>query len=174
MTASRRIGARVALTLLVVAGLSGCQLDRLQFRNDDRLTFETPKARHRVTVPLTVAWRMRDFTPTGLDGRGERGRGVFAVFVDKAPMPVGEDLKWLFRDDPSCRTDRRCPSTEQLAARGVYVTTRSSLTLDVLPQASDGVGDEQHYVNVVLLDGAGRRLGESAWYLPFRTRRRSS
>ena len=47
------------------------------------------------------------------------------------------------------------------------------MTLDVLPQVGDGVGDEQHWVNIVLLDGTGHRLKESAWYLPFRSKRRS-
>jgi hypothetical protein len=38
---------------------------------------------------------------------------------------------------------------------------------------ADGVGDEQHYVNIVLLDGTGHRIGESAWYRPFTSKRRS-
>jgi hypothetical protein len=56
----------------------------------------------------------------------------------------------------------------------VYVTTDLSLTLDQLPSTGEGVGDEQHYVNVVLVDGTGHRIGESAWYLPFQSKRRNA
>ena len=164
---------RAVAAALVLVAAAGCNASRLQFRNDDRLTFLAPEARHRVAAPLTVSWSMRDFTPTGLDGSTEDDRGVFAVFVDRAPMPVGKDLKWLFRNDSGCKHDARCPSIQQLADRGVLVTTETSVELDVLPQTGDGVGDEQHWVNVVLLDGTGHRIGESAWYLPFKSKRRS-
>lgn len=170
---SRLSRARAATALLVLVAASGCQLDQLQFKNDDRLSFETPEARHRVTAPVTVRWTMRDFSPTGLDGSTDHDRGVFAVFVDSAPMPVGKNLKWLFRSDNGCKHDARCPSLQQLADRGVHVTTDSSVVLDVLPQVGEGKGDEQHWVNVVLLDGTGHRIGESAWYLPFTSKRRS-
>jgi hypothetical protein len=88
-------------------------------------------------------------------------------------MPVGKDLRWLFRKDSGCKHDARCPSLQQLADRGVLVTTETSVKIDVLPQVGQGVGDEQHYVNVILLDGTGHRIGESAWYLPFKSKRRS-
>jgi len=89
-------------------------------------------------------------------------------------MPVGKNLKWLARDDAGCKRDARCPDAQYLADRGVFVTTDTSVTLQTLPQQTDGVGDEQHYVNVVLLDGTGHRIGESAWYRPFTSKRRSS
>ncbi len=164
-------GAALGVLLLAAAG---CQTEGLQFHNDHRLSFEAPHERQRVTIPVTVRWSMRDFETTGLDGSHDERRGAFAVFVDSAPMPVGKDLRWLFRDDRGCRRDSRCPDDEQLRDRGVVVTTDTSVTLDVLPRVADGVGDEQHYVNVVLLDGTGRRTRESAWYLPFTSRRRSS
>lgn len=173
---SRPTRARAASALLAVlatVALSGCQVDRLQFTNDERLSFQAPQARHRVTVPLTIEWTMRDFEAVGLDGSSDEHRGVFAVFVDRAPMPVGKDLKWLFRSDHGCKRDARCPSLQQLADRGVLITTDTSATIDVLPQVGQGRGDEQHYVNVALLDGTGHRIGESAWYLPFKSKRRS-
>ena len=89
-------------------------------------------------------------------------------------MPVGKDLKWLAKDDSGCRRDPRCPDEQFLSVRNVHLTTAPTLTLDVLPRVGAGVGDEQHYVNVVLLDGTGRRIGESAWYQPFTSSRRSS
>jgi hypothetical protein len=56
----------------------------------------------------------------------------------------------------------------------VLLTTETSVTIDVLPTVPDGRGDEQHFINVVLLDGLGVRTQESSWYLPFTTKRRSS
>ena len=170
----RQHRARAAAAVLILVATVGCQLDQLQFRSDDRLSFTAPQARHRVTAPVTVSWKMDDFTPSGLDGSQSKDSGVFAVFVDKAPMPVGKDLKWLFRKDNGCRHDARCPSAQQLADSGVLLTTDPSVTIDVLPQVGRGRGDEQHFVNVVLLDGTGHRIGESAWYLPFTSKRRTT
>jgi hypothetical protein len=170
----RPTALRVTALLLVVAGTAGCQVDRLQFKNDHRLSFQTPQARHLVTTPLTVSWSMKDFDAVGLDGSHDKHKGAFAVFVDRAPMPVGKDLKWLAKSDPGCKRDVRCPDAQYLADRGVFVTTSPTVKLETLPQQSQGVGDEQHYVNVVLLDGTGHRIGESAWYRPFTSKRRSS
>ncbi|MCW2605954.1 MAG: hypothetical protein JWO60_647 [Frankiales bacterium] len=163
--------ARVAAALSCVLALAGCGAGDLQFRNDERLTFAQPGERERVTLPLTVSWDMQDFEAVGLDGSSGRGKGVYAVFVDRAPMPVGKDVRWLARDDRSCLRDPRCPNPTYLAEQGVYLTTRPQVVVDRLPDAGDGVGDEQHYVNVVLLDGKGARIGESAWYRPFTTKR---
>jgi hypothetical protein len=159
---------------LLVCALAACEVQALQFKNDHRLEFLSPEARSRVTPPFTISWTMRDFTPDGLDGSAEPDAGVFAVFVDDAPMPVGKDLKWLFRSDAGCRRDARCPSVQKLRESGVLLTTETSVTIDVLPTVPDGRGDEQHFINVVLLDGLGVRTQESSWYLPFTTKRRSS
>jgi hypothetical protein len=160
--------------LLVLTGTAGCQVDQLQFQNDNRLSFDSPRARHRVTTPVAVRWSMKDFQPVGLDGSHDSHQGAFAVFLDRAPMPVGKDLKWLARNDTGCKRDARCPDAQYLSDRGVFVTTDSTVTIETLPQQSKGVGDEQHYVNVVLIDGTGHRIGESAWYRPFTSKRRSS
>lgn len=164
-----------AVALLAAASvLQGCGVDRLQLTQDNRLHFRAPAARHRVQVPVTVRWTMKDFRPTGLDGSHDPHQGAFAVFVDAAPLPVGKDLRWLARDDAGCKRDPRCPDKQYLTAHDVFVTTQPSLTLTTLPRLGEGVGDEQHFVNVVLLDGTGHRSRESAWYLPFRSARRSS
>ena len=154
--------------------LSACDVSRLQFKNDHRLTFETPKTRQKVTVPFTISWSMKDFDPTGLDGTSNKTSGVFAVFLDSAPMPVGKDIKWIGHSDTSCKRDPRCPNAEYLASKGVYITKDTSVSIDTLPTARAGVGDEEHYVNVVLLDGTGKRIGETGWYREFRSKRRSS
>jgi hypothetical protein len=170
----RRLPTALLLGLAAVVATTGCQLSQLQFRVDDRLHFSAPKARALVTAPVTVSWRISGFTPSGLDGSNDRSKGAFAVFVDRAPMPVGKDLRWLARKDAGCARDPRCPDASYLADRGIYVTTETSIRLETLPSAPAGVGDEQHYVNVVLLDGGGHRIGESAWYRPFKTKRRET
>ena len=165
---------RVLCLIACVLVVAGCQIDELQFKNDRRLSFTTPEARSKVDLPVEISWTMQDFEATGLDGSQHEDEGVFAVFVDQAPMPVGEDLKWLARHDPACERKPDCPDADYLAERSIYITTDPTVTLDHLPTAERGRGDEQHYANVVLLDGTGRRTKESAWYLPFRTTRRSS
>jgi hypothetical protein len=164
----------VCLVLVALTSASGCDAGRLQFKNDHRLSFQTPHARETVTAPVTVRWSMTGFDAVGLDGSRTSRRGAFGVFVDRAPMPVGKDLKSLVTDDAGCRHDARCPDAQYLSDRGVFVTTQPEVTLEVLRQQADGGTHQQHYVNVILLDGTGRRIGESAWYLPFVTKRRSA
>lgn len=170
----RKPASRVFALLVALSATSACQLNQLQFHVDNRLSFSAPHTRQQVTVPLTVSWSMKDFDPVGLDGSKDTHKGAFAVFVDAAPMPVGKDLKWIARKDSGCQRDAQCPNAQFLADRGIFVTTETSVTLETLPQASDGIGLEQHYVNVVLLDGTGHRIGESAWYRPFTSKRRST
>ncbi len=136
---------RVLCLIACVLVVAGCQIDELQFKNDRRLSFTTPEARSKVDLPVTISWTMQDFEATGLDGSQHEDEGVFAVFVDQAPMPVGKDLKWLARHDPACERKPDCPDAEYLAERSIYVTTDPTVTLDHLPTAERGRGDEQHY-----------------------------
>lgn len=162
----RALRAAGALAAAVVA-LTGCQLSQLshlQFTRDTRLTFTSPEPRSLVTMPLTISWTMRGF---------DTATGMYAVFVDLAPIGVGRTLRDVGKDDPSCRRDPACPDAAYLSGRGVYPTTLTSVTLDVLPKPPTGVGDEQHFATVILLDAAGVRRTESAWYVEFRFPRRS-
>jgi hypothetical protein len=117
---------------------------------------------------------MRGFTVTGLDGSHDRTHGQFAVFVDRAPMPVGQDVRSLVTADRTCLREPGCPDQKYLAEKGIFLTTESAVTITTLPSVGQGVGDEQHFVNVVLIDGTGHRIGESAWYRPFTSKRRYS
>jgi hypothetical protein len=162
------------LCALAATSLTACDVGRLQFKNDHRLTFVSPESRAKVSTPFTLSWSMKDFDATGLDGSTSKDRGVFAVFVDRAPMPVGKDIKWIGHSDTSCKRDPRCPDQEYLASKGVFITQESSITIDNLPPANTGRGDEEHFVNVVLLNGKGQRIGETGWYREFRSKRRSS
>ena len=163
----------LAMGLLIALTMSSCTFQDIQLRADDRMRIIAPESREIVSAPVTVTWSMRDFTAVGLDGESVGDEGAFVVFVDRAPMPAGKTLEWLARDDTSCELDARCPDAQYLAERGIYVTTETSVTVPDLPRVG-GVGKEQHYVNIVLVDGTGRRIGESAWYRQFQSERRSS
>ena len=165
-----RRALRLAATLILVAA-SACGVDQFQFRNDHRLTLEAPEPRALVELPLTVSWAMEDFEAVGLDGSAGLGKGAFVVFVDRAPMPVGRDLRWVMRNAPGCEVDSRCPTVDQLAERDIYETTDTEIVLHELGTSSTETGDEEHYINVVLVNGLGERMLESAWYLPFKTER---
>ena len=122
---------------------------------------------------MTVRWTYDRFTVTGPDGGRDPHRGYFAVFVDRAPVPAGKDLGWLARNDRSCRTVATCPDEQYLADRHVFTTTTPEITFDQLPLPAFHKGLEDHTITVVLLDGTGHRVGESAWYVDFRLRRSS-
>jgi hypothetical protein len=157
--------AAVLLTAQVVVCASGC--GGLALRRDDRLHFISPPDHARVTAPLLLRWRMRDFRPVRFDGSRDPGRGEFAVFVDSAPMRPGHHLDSLAAGDPVCRTTPGCPDRLWLRQHGVYLTTRSRLALPALPIAGGRIAGllRRHEITIVLLDGRGFRIGESAWTL---------
>ena len=161
-----------AAVLVALVAVAGCRVEGLQFKNDHRLTILEPAARDKVTLPLLIRWSMTDFEAVGLDGSSQADRGAFVVFVDRAPMAMGSSLESLANSDARCKRDPNCPNEQYFTERGIYVTTETSLTLELLPASANGRGDEQHYINIVLVDGTGHRIGESAWYLPFVTDRR--
>lgn len=156
------------LALVCLAVLAGaCVPQGLALVQDDRLEFLTPVARSTVGQPVTIRWRVHDFRITGRDGRAEPDAGYFGVFVDTNPVPPGKPLSWIARDDRRCRSIPGCPDATYLADHRTYATSETSFTLSVLPDLDTYSGHELHEVTVVLLDGRGRRIGESAWYVDF-------
>ena len=112
---------------------------------------------------------MRDFTRVR-PGRGEpsRSRGYFAIFVDRPPVAPGKTLRAVADRDTSCLRTPGCPDASYLADRQIYTTAGDRFVLDRVADFVDNREKEQlHEVTVVLLDSAGRRIGESAWYLEF-------
>ena len=166
---------RPATALLLVAlcaALSGCVPEGLAFRTDTRLTIVSPEDRTEVSLPVTIDWDIRDFeiVEPGADVAGsDEGRaGYFAVFVDSTPMPPGESLRWVARDDTSCREADGCPDEEYLAARGIYTTSETELVLEQLPRTGrEQDRRERHRATIVLLDASGTRIGESAFEVAF-------
>ena len=153
---------RAALLVVLALVANGCAVTGIAFRQDDRLSFESPGDRDEVTLPVTVTWSVEDFDVPA--------DGGFAVFVDRSPQPPGKTLEWLARNDDSCRADDGCPDAEWFAQRDVFPTTETSFTIDRLPARTDD-RREFHEVTVVLVDGDGRRIGETGWTLEFQVER---
>jgi hypothetical protein len=158
-----------ALAGLALVGLllTSCVPDGLAFVKDERLEITTPDSLDTVTTPVTIEWEVEDFRVTGPGGSAGDDAGYFGVFVDMAPIPPGETFAWLARDDTRCLKSPGCPDRTYFADRGAYSTTETSIRLRHLPDQDAYEGHERHEVTVVLLDGTGRRTGESAWYVDF-------
>jgi hypothetical protein len=165
---------RALVSCLLVGSLAGCtDYSQLAFRVDERLTFTSPRARQLVTLPMTITWTMRDFTVASPGTPPvDAEHGYFAVFIDQSPVKPGQSLKAVARGDRFCAVEPSCPSADYLAQRQVYVTTDLSVTLTrVLPLVTDD-SVQLHDVNIVLLDTAGRRIGEHAWHHVFKLRKK--
>lgn len=166
----------LAVTLAVGVAAAGCGL---QLRRDERLRFLSPPAGARVLPPVVVDWRIdaRAFRPARFDGSRDPRRGVFAVFVDRGPMRPGRDIDSLAARDRLCSAAPGCPDRAWLADHGVYLTTRPAIALSALPiRGGRRAGHwRRHHVTIVLLDGRGVRIGETAWtrsfYAPDRAHR---
>jgi hypothetical protein len=165
--------ARALTGIGLVLALSGCAINGLSFRIDDRLQILRPADREAVSLPLTIEWDISDFEVTGPDGSDDPHRGYFGVFVDRAPQPPNETVEWFAKDDESCRPADGCPDEQYLADRGVHTTTDTEFVIETLPPPPTDQADrrELHEVTIVLLDGSGRRIGESAFTAEFEVQR---
>jgi hypothetical protein len=165
-----------AAAVLLGGSTAACtlQVSNLNFRVDKRLHFTAPRDRELVTEPVTVSWRMRDFTiEAPHSAPPSRRAGYFAIFVDRSPIRPGQTLDAVAHGDRACELDPHCPNPSYLAARQVYTTTHTSFTLHrvaVLTGTADNT--QLHDVTVVLLDTSGRRIGESFWTRTFAMKKR--
>ena len=155
--------ARIVGTLLLATSapsFAACGVDGLAFREDTRIEIVSPGDRDEVTLPTTIRWTAHDVD------------GTFAVLVDRPPQPPGETVAWFARDDADCEQLPDCPGAAYLAERGVFTTAERELTLEGLPdRTGDGRRRDRHEVTVILLDDAGRRVGESAWSVELQVER---
>ena len=169
----RQTGRVAGLLAACVLLLSGCVSQGLAFKTDDRLTITAPGDRAEVGLPVTVRWDIERFRIAAKDSEPpSRNAGYFAVFIDGTPQPPGKPLSWLSRKDRSCRAADGCPDAEYLAARNIYTTTDTKISFDQLPRPAEEKGKERHTVTIVLLDTAGKRIGESAFYVDFSVQRK--
>lgn len=168
MSPARRRICTAGAVLLLYGPLTACVPQGLAFRADQRLSFVSPEDRSTVSLPVKVDWDIRDFEVVDPGQPVGEDEGYFGVFVDRAPVPPGEPLSWIARDDDDCRAADGCPDEEYLAARGVYATTETEMVFEQIPRTNVRAGqDERHRVVVVLLDADGRRIGESAFEIAF-------
>ena len=158
---------RVAAGLFCVVTLfSGCRLSDLSFKADERVEITDPAQRATVKLPFELSWTVKDFKVTGEDGTSSDDQGFFAVMLDTSPMPPGQSLKYFARDDESCTSSPGCPDTQYLADRNIFTTESTHFSVETLsddrppdrPSAQD-----THDITIVLLNGKGERIGESAF-----------
>jgi hypothetical protein len=168
---------RVALLPLLasVGALGGCtNVSLLQFHVDHYVKFVAPESRAKLTVPVTLRWKLDGFRVAGPDS-GEppsKDAGFYALFVDRAPIKPGQTLAAVGGDDPSCAASDACLKRSYLADHQVYWTTDLSFTLRQVPSLSDNRDNWQlHEVTIVLLDTSGRRIGEHAYFRDFQLKR---
>lgn len=156
------------LAVLVLAG--GCRTQGLAFRQDDRVEIVAPEENETVTLPFTLEWSVEDFDIVGPDGSDTNDAGYFGIFIDQTPMPPGESLRYIARDDDSCLRSADCPDETYLSDRNIYLTTDTQMTIDALqdtrpvdrPSAPD-----DHEITIVLLNGSNERIGEAAFTVEF-------
>lgn len=145
--------------LLAVAPATACGGEARAFRADDTVVITSPTPLTTVAAPFTVTWR----ASTGYDG-------AFGVFVDREPIAPGRTVRDLAADQ--CKRVSNCqPTRSYLAGLGVYVTTGHGVTVATLQLPSGMVGKQAHPLHeatIVLMDRAGRRVGDAAWQVEFR------
>jgi hypothetical protein len=157
----------IAVGAAATLALGGCS--SLALRTDASLRFLQPRDHAQVAYPLRIRWRIdpQRFRATGFDGTRDPRRGAFLVVVDRPPMAPGSDIDSLARSDRICHVTPHCPDKAWLERHGVYVTTRKQLDLAALPaQGVRAAGAlRRHEITIVLVNGRGVRVGESAWTL---------
>ena len=160
MMAAARTRLAVVLVLVTVA-LSGCTVRGLAFDNDHRVRIVTPRNRTTVHLPVHLRWEA-----PGLHRSADKGP-FFAVFLDKAPIRPGQNLRAV--GDDACNHTPGCPDLAYLRDRYVFVTDATRLVLDTVPKPSGqrtGAKDA-HEATIVLVDAAGGRIGEYAYTVQF-------
>lgn len=167
----QRPPAVVALIGLMFLVLSACNLSSMQFTQDHRVRVVTPSPRSTVTLPVTLSWEVQGFEVIGKEPGSSPGQGYFAVFVDRTPVPPAKSLVWYANQRGTCGPD---PCGDPARLSFVFETSETHLNLDRLPDlADDRSGVEHHEAVIVLMDGDGRRIGESAFYVRFSLDRRN-
>ncbi|HVU74448.1 MAG TPA: hypothetical protein VHE83_15890 [Mycobacteriales bacterium] len=148
----RRTAVAVALAA-IACGLTGCS--GLQFVEDQRLSFTSPADSKLTQLPVTLSWTMKDFATTG------SGAGSFAVFIDRAPIKVGHNIRSVLAKNVAF-------SEQQLEQQNVYVTKDTKVVLTLVPRIRyDKAVRQRHTATVILLDDDGTRRTESAWIRSF-------
>ena len=152
---TRRRLASSALVAVAALSSGACATEGLSFVRDDRVEIEAPDENATVRLPVEVQWTAKDF-----DGR-------FAVFVDRAPMRPNKTLLSIVPENDTCRQDDTCLTEQWLTEHFVYVTEGTSVTIDRVPARRHQRDRERYELTIALLDGEGKRMGESAFTTEF-------
>lgn len=123
---------------------SGCG-DGYLYRNDHRVTIESPGSFASVAQRFTVRWTARDFQAPR-DGR-------YAVLFDLAPPGPGDTLGDI-------------PPVERPFVK-VVDDTQVQAPFFVPDSNATGPLQDHHEVTVILLDPQGRRISETAGFVEF-------
>ena len=158
----RRALPAIVASVVLAAASSGCGVRGLDFVKDERVRIRSPRPNSEVRVPFDVRWTVEDFDVAG---------GHFGVFVDRAPPRPGRTLASLADGDAVCKVTPGCPDATYLASHRAFTTTDTAFRIEQLPELTRDRRREGHEVTVVLLDGEGRRIGESAFRVEFHVRR---
>lgn len=145
----------------------------LNFQEDERLEITSPPDRAEVRLPFVVRWTVSDFRVTGRDGNATPDAGYFGVYIDRAPQPPNRTQAWLVREDQRCRRLADCTASSFLADQNIFAVTETSFTVERVqaPSSQAPKRREFHDVTIVLLNGRGERIGESAFIRQFEVNR---
>jgi hypothetical protein len=150
------MGGRLGAALLITSAvMSACGM---RDPGASAITITAPGAMAGAATPLTVRWRS-SITPSG----------GFAVFVDRAPMRPGRDLRSIVRreNDKACLQRPACPDATWLGARGIYVVDGRAVTIPTVEVPADGKGGGVHKVSVVALGRSARRTDDAGATVEF-------
>jgi hypothetical protein len=168
---------RAGLFLALVIVASACGVSGLNFVKDERVTITSPGDRAEVTLPVTFTWDVTDFQVTGPDGSEREDAGYFGVYVDRAPQPPERSQAWLVREDSRCVAEPApCAEASFLAQFNIFSTTERTFTVERVQEPTEQAERrrEFHEVTIVLLNGRGERIGESAFLREFEVDRGSA
>jgi len=153
MTAPRRWAA----VLAVLMAASGCSSQAMLFIKDTRVHIVQPTENSRHSLPLHLQW-------TGNNVAGAR----YALFFDSPPVRPGQSLLSLVDKQDPCRADNSCLGSSSLTDKYVFVTKATHLDVDLLPDRRKSHSSlDDHLLTIVMVDGAGRRIGEAAYLRTF-------
>jgi hypothetical protein len=159
----RAMNRALALPALAALLCAGCaDLSQMSFRQDQRLVITSPSGGETVRLPFTVRWTMRDFTAMQPGSPVKAGTGYYAIFLDRYPMAPGKSFASLVTNN-ACQGEAGCPNPTFLAENmDIFVTSATSYTINAVP--SGGALDSgSHFVTIILVDGAGKRIGDASW-----------
>ncbi|MEY2566699.1 MAG: hypothetical protein QOE35_1228 [Actinomycetota bacterium] len=154
----------VLAVFFMAALLTGCRSEGMALRDAKTISVVRPGEMDRVALPVRLQWRANGIRPNpDLRGAGP----FFAIFVDRPPVAAGTGLRKLLDED--CRTRPGCPDQAWLADHNVYVTGKPEVTLSRIKAVTGSrVGaDNSHRATIVLIDGDGVRVDESAASVEF-------